>query len=54
MPTSPNSIPPSAKYLSLSIQANTIINKYKEAADKANKNDELEKEIKKIQDSLEK
>ena len=35
------------------IQANTIINKYKEAADRANKNEELERELKRIQDMVE-
>lgn len=35
------------------MQANTIIVKYKEAADRANKNDELEREIKKVQDTVE-
>ena len=35
------------------MQANTIISKYKEAADRANKNEELERELKKIQDSVE-
>ena len=36
------------------IQANNIIQKYKEAADQANKSSELEAQIKKVQDSLEK
>jgi hypothetical protein len=31
-----------------------IISKYKEAADRANKNDDIEKEVKKIQDHIEK
>ena len=35
------------------IQANNIISKYKEAADRANKNEELERELKKIQDTVE-
>lgn len=35
-------------------QANNIIQKYKDAADQANKNTQLEAQIKKIQDNLEK
>ncbi len=35
-------------------QANAIIGKYKDAADQANKNNELEQQIKKVQDAIEK
>lgn len=35
------------------IQANTIISKYKEAAERANKNEDLEREFKKVQDMVE-
>jgi hypothetical protein len=48
-----NSIIHSKRYLTLT-QANNIIQKYKEAAEQANKNSELEAQIKKVQDSLEK
>jgi hypothetical protein len=48
-----NSITPSKKYLPLT-QANNIIQKYKDAAEQANKTSELEAQIKKVQDSLEK
>ena len=34
------------------IKANTIITKYKDAADQANKNSELEAQIKKVQDNI--
>jgi hypothetical protein len=39
---------------SLLTQANSIISKYKDAADQANKNSEIEAQVKKIQDSIEK
>ena len=48
-----SSIIHSKRYLTLT-QANNIIQKYKEAAEQANKNSELEAQIKKVQDSLEK
>jgi chromosome segregation ATPase len=34
------------------MQCNNIIGRYKDAADKANKNDDLERELKKLQDSV--
>ena len=36
------------------MQANGIIAKYKDAADQANKNTDLENQIKKVQDNIEK
>jgi len=48
-----SSIIHSKRYLTLT-QANNIIQKYKEAAEQANKNSELEAQIKKVQDTLEK
>ena len=48
-----NLIPLSDKYIHLFTQANTIINKYKDAADQANKNSDLEAQIKKVQDNIE-
>lgn len=53
MPTKANLIQPSEKYPIYLTQANTIISKYKDAADQANKNSELEAQIKKVQDNIE-
>ena len=53
MPTKANLIQPSEKYPISLTQANTIISKYKDAADQANKNSELEAQIKKVQDNIE-
>ena len=39
-------------YLSTYLQANGIINKYKDAADQANKNSDLELQIKRVQDNI--
>ena len=48
-----SSIIHSKRYLTLT-QANKTLQKYNEAAEQANKNSELEAQIKKVQDSLEK
>lgn len=39
----------SGRYPLASIQANQIINKYREASEKASKNEDIEKEFKRIQ-----